>query len=484
MKKNLEVNTILNMIKTGSNIIFPLITIPYVLRILSADNIGKVDFGNSFVSYFSLIASLGISTYAIRECAKVRDDRKNLDRVASQIFSINICTTVIAYVLLAIALVVFRRLDSYRSLIIIQSTVILFTTVGADWINTAMEDFAYITLRSVLVQILSLGLMFLFVKTPEDYVKYAIITVLSSSGSSISNIIYRRKYCKMRFTWDIPWKTHMIPILFLFVMTLSQTVFNSADITMLGLMKGNYAVGIYSTAAKIERVISQVVSSIVMVLIPRLSYMFDSGEYDKINALLRKVLAVFITIGLPTCAGAAVMAKEIILIVGGEKYVEATLVLQILLISFLFSLVGGSFLGNIVLLPSGNEKQFMIICCISTVVNVIANAFLIPIFGAYAAAGTTAFSSFLIMMMLILSVDKRIHIDVVGKIFIAPCVGSVVMSICCVGLKHCFDNLWLKTLLCVMSGVVVYGIVQLIMKNDIVVEFCKKWLKLIGRKSR
>ena len=88
------------------------------------------------------------------------------------------------------------------------------------------------------------------------------------------------------------------------------------------------------------------------------------------------------------------------------------------------------------------------------------------------------------MMMLILSVDKRIHIDVVGKIFIAPCVGSVVMSICCVGLKHCFDNLWLKTLLCVMSGVVVYGIVQLIMKNDIVVEFCKKWLKLIGRKSR
>ena len=484
MKKNLEVNTILNMIKTGSNIIFPLITIPYVLRILSADNIGKVAFGNSFVSYFSLIASLGISTYAIRECAKVRDDRKNLDRVASQIFSINICTTVIAYVLLAISLVVFRRLDSYRSLIIIQSTVILFTTVGADWINTAMEDFAYITLRSVLVQILSLGLMFLFVKTPEDYVKYAIITVLSSSGSSISNIIYRRKYCKMRFTWDIPWKTHMIPILFLFVMTLSQTVFNSADITMLGLMKGNYAVGIYSTAAKIERVISQVVSSIVMVLIPRLSYMFDSGEYDKINALLRKVLAVFITIGLPTCAGAAVMAKEIILIVGGEKYVEATLVLQILLISFLFSLVGGSFLGNIVLLPSGNEKQFMIICCISTVVNVIANAFLIPIFGAYAAAGTTAFSSFLIMMMLILSVDKRIHIDVVGKIFIAPCVGSVVMSICCVGLKHCFDNLWLKTLLCVMSGVVVYGIVQLIMKNDIVVEFCKKWLKLIGRKSR
>ena len=483
MKKNLKVNTILNMIKTGSNIIFPLITIPYVLRILSADNIGKVDFGNSFVSYFSLIASLGISTYAIRECAKVRDDRKKLDRVASQVFSINICTTIIAYVLMAIVLVEFRKLDSYRSLIIIQSTVLLFTTVGADWINTAMEDFVYITLRSVLFQILSLGLMFLFVKTSDDYVKYAVITVLSSSGSSISNIFYRRKYCKMHFTWNIPWKTHMIPILLLFVMSLSQTVFNSADVTMLGLMKGNYAVGIYSTAAKIEKLISQVVSSIVMVLIPRLSYMFESGEYDKINALLRKVLAVFLTIGLPACAGAAVMAKEIILIIGGEKYVEATLVLQILLISFLFSLVGGSFLGNIVLLPSGNEKKFMIICCISTVVNVIANAFLIPVFGAYAAAGTTAFSSLLIMIMLLVSVDKRIHIEAAGKLFVAPCVGSLLMSVCCKCMKNSFNNLWIRTAVCVVSGVIIYGAMQFILKNEIVIEISKKYLELIGREK-
>lgn len=476
--RNLKVNTALNMIKTGANIVFPLITIPYVLRVLSANNIGKVDFGNSFVSYFSLIASLGISTYAIRECAKVRDDRKKLDTVASQIFSINICTTIVAYIMLAISLIVFRNLDSYRTLIIIQSTVILFTTLGADWINTAMEDFVYITLRSVLFQVISLILMFVFVKTQDDYVKYAIISVISSSGSNISNIIYRKRYCKIKFTWDIPWKKHMIPICLLFVMTLSQTVFNSADITMLGLMKGDYAVGIYSTAAKIEKVISQIVSSIVLVLIPRLSYMFDSGEYEKINKLLRNVLGVFATIGLPSCAGAAVMAKEIILIVGGDKYVEATLVLQILLLSFLFSLVGGSFLGNVVLLPSGNEKQFMIICCISTVVNVIANAFLIPRWGAYAAAGTTAFSSLLIMLMLIASVDKQIEIQSPVRLFLAPLGGSVIMSICCVWLKQFFEVLWIRTIVCVTSGVVVYGIVQILLKNEMVLEIFEKRVKV------
>ena len=476
--RNLKVNTALNMIKTGANIVFPLITIPYVLRVLSANNIGKVDFGNSFVSYFSLIASLGISTYAIRECAKVRDDRKKLDTVASQIFSINICTTIVAYIMLAISLIVFRNLDSYRTLIIIQSTVILFTTLGADWINTAMEDFVYITLRSVLFQVISLILMFMFVKTQDDYVKYAIISVISSSGSNISNIIYRKRYCKIKFTWDIPWKKHMIPICLLFVMTLSQTVFNSADITMLGLMKGDYAVGIYSTAAKIEKVISQIVSSVVFVLIPRLSYMFDLGEYEKINKLLRSVLVVFATIGLPSCVGAAVMAKEIILIVGGAKYIEATLVLQILLLSFLFSLVGGSFLGNVVLLPSGNEKQFMIICCISTVVNVIANAFLIPRWGAYAAAGTTAFSSLLIMLMLIVSVDKRIKIQSPIRLFLAPIGGSAIMSVCCVWVKQFFDGLWIRTIVCVISGAVVYGIVQILLKNEMVLELFEKRMKL------
>lgn len=481
MKKNLKVNTILNMIKTGSNIIFPLITIPYVLRILSADNVGKVDFGNSFVSYFSLIASLGISTYAIRECAKVRDDRKKLDRLASQIFSINICTTIIAYVLMAISLVVFRKLDSYRSLIIIQSTVILFTTVGADWINTAMEDFVYITLRSVLFQILSLGLMFLFVKTPDDYMKYALITVLSSSGSSISNIIYRKKNCKMRFTWDIPWKTHMVPILFLFVMSLSQTVFNSADITMLGLIKGNYAVGIYSTAAKIEKILNQLIASIVYVLMPRLSYMFDIEDYDNINILLRKVLAVFVTIGFPCCAGATVMAKEIVLIVGGENYVGATLVLQILLLSTFFSLVGGSFLGNIVLLPSGNEKKFMIICCISTVINVIANAILIPVFGVYAAAATTAFSSLIILILLLFSIDERIKITKIPQLFVAPSIGCIIMSICCYYLKKMFVSLIMRTAICVILGIIVYMSIQIILKNELLEEIIGKTIKKLKK---
>ena len=265
-QKSLKKNSVLNVIKTLSSIIFPLITFPYISRVLLPANVGKVNFGSSYISYFSMIASLGITTYAIRECSAVRDDRNELSKRASEIFSINICTTVVAYVLLIGSLIIFRNLDVYRTLIIIQSTAILFTTLGADWLNTAMEDFKYITLRTVFFQFISLILMFVFVKEEADYLRYAAISVFSASGANIVNIFYRRKFCKISFTGNMQWGKHFKPILLLFVMILAQTIFSSADVTMLGIMKGDYEVGIYSTAHKIENIIAQVVSSLARVV--------------------------------------------------------------------------------------------------------------------------------------------------------------------------------------------------------------------------
>lgn len=472
--KSLKINTILNIIKTCVNIIFPLITYPYVLRVLLPENVGKVNFAASYVSYFSLIATLGISTYAIRECSKARDNKEKMENTATQIFSINVCTTIAAYVLLVLSLIFFHKLDAYRNLIIIQSSSILFATLGADWINTAMEDFVYITIRSVIFQLLSLILMFALVKTTDDYIKYAAITVISSSGANVANIFYRRKFCKIRFSLNIQWKKHMRPILLLFVMILSQTIFNSADITMLGLFKGDYEVGLYSTAYKIVSIISQVVSSILFVLIPRLSYLFAGDDYEQINGLLRKVLNVFLSLGIPCFAGAFILADEIVLLIGGTSYAAAAQVLQILLLSFLFSLVGGSFLGNIVLLTSGKEKEYMIICCISTAANIVLNLFLIPAYGVYAAAATTAFSACLILIMLLLTVDKRIRIENKLKIFIPPIVGGAAIMIYCILVKYIIKSLVMRLIFCIAGSLVLYMLVEILMKNEIVLENVKR----------
>ena len=469
-KRNLKMNAVLNVIKTITNIIFPLITFPYVARVLQPENIGKVNFGTSFVSYFSLIASLGITTYAIRECSAVRDNKEKLEKTISQIFSINMCTTVVAYILLALSLFLFRSLDNYRSLIIIQSTAILFTTLGTDWLNTAMEDFSYITLRSILFQIISVVLMLIFVKEPDDYIKYVCISVLSSSGANILNIFYRKKYCKVRLTINLNIETHLKPILLLFVMILAQTIFSSADITMLGLMKGNYEVGLYSTAVKVQNIISQISSSMVFVMMPRLSKMFSEKNYDGVNGLLRKILGLQLVLGLPSIAGVLSLSKEIVIIVGGYKYEGAAQPLCILMICYMFGLVGGSFLGNMVLLPSGRESVYMKICCISTGINVVLNFFLIPIGGANAAAITTTISSFLIFIMLLCTKDKKIKLDYLYSIAISPIIGSLLIMLICYICRILINDMIVRVIVSIVVSIMVYLTVLFVFQNEILLN--------------
>lgn len=476
---SLKKNSILNAIKTISSIIFPLITFPYISRVLLPENVGKVNFSVSYVSYFSMIASLGITTYAIRECSAVRESKEKLGQKSSEIFSINVCTTFLAYILLAISLIIFRKLDVYRTLVIIQSTTILFTTLGADWLNSAMEDFKYITLRTIIFQIISIILMFIFVRTEADYIKYAAITVFSTSGANITNIFYRKKYCKVRFTKDMQLKKHLKPILLLFVMILAQTIFSSADVTMLGIMKGDYAVGIYSTAHKIENIISQIVSSLAWVTMPRMSFYFAENDYDKINQILKKIFGLLMCIGIPAVVGVCALAKEIVIIVGGESYIEAALPLRILMISFAFSLIGGSFLGNMVLLPSKKEKIYMFVCCITACVNVVLNYILIPIGGANAAALTTTLSSFLIMIMLLIKKDKKIKLDYIKDAMLSPCVGAIGILVLCKVIGMFILNVYLKTLCCISGSIILYGIILIFMKNEFAMQVIETLLKKV-----
>lgn len=469
MVKSVKKNTIYSILKTGSSIIFPLITYPYILRVLLTDNVGKITFSLSIVSYFTLIASLGVSTYAIRECSGVRDDKQKLSNTASQIFSINIISTCIAYIAMGFTLLFYHTLDDYRTLIIILSLTIVATTLGADWLNSAMEDFKYITLRTVAFQLVSLILMFLFVRKEDDYMKYAVISIVSSAGASITNIWYRRKYCKISFTLNIDWKKHMSPIFFLFVMVMAQTIFNSVDSTMLGIMHGDYQVGIYGAAHKILNIINQVIGSLLWVIMPRMAYYFSECDYTNINKLLRKVLQFNVTLGLPCVVGIIFLSEDIIRVVAGDPFAEAAPVLQILMGGFFFSLIGGSFLGNAILLPSKQEKYYMKVCCVAAVLNIILNYLIIPYWGAKAAAGTTAVCSITIMILLLVKIDKRITIKSKTKIFIPPIVGCIVIIVSCLLLKG-IGNVFIRTFTCVGLSGILYLLVQIVMKNELVLE--------------
>ena len=485
-RHSLKTNTVLNSIKTLTSILFPLITFPYISRVLLPENVGKINFGASIVAYFSLMASLGISTHAIRECSAVRDDKDRLGNVASQIFSINLITTIIAYAALVIALVLFPKLRDYRLLIIIQSMSIVATTFGADWINTALEDFRYITIRTVMFQVISLLLMFIFIHRPEDYIKYAIICVISSVGSNVLNIFYRKRYCSLRFIGDfvngIEWKRHLKPVLLLFVMILAQSLFNNVDVTMLGIIKGDREVGIYSTAHKIMNLVNQVIASLCWVVLPRMSLYFEKQDYTEINKLLRKVLSFYFTLGFPCVVGIMMISKDIIILFAGSEYADASIVLQVLMIAFSFMLIGGNFWGNVILLPSRREKIFMGSCIISTVINISANCFMIPLLGATGAAMTTALSELILFLLLYFMKDKRIKITNLFRMLISPCIGCVAIVVICL-LCSGIQILWLRTVLSVVISAGAYFAIQIATKNELTQDVLKAIRKIVLRRG-
>lgn len=467
--RNIQKNTIFNFIKTGSSILYPLIVFPYTSRVLGAAGLGKVNFGNSIINYFSMMATLGVTAYAVRECSRARRDKEQLGKVASQIFSINLCTTVIAYLALAVCLTVSSSLEGYTTLIWIQSISILFTTLGADWLNTAMEDFRYITIRTCLFQVLALTMLFLCVKQPEDYLLYAVTGVISSSGANLMNIFYRRRYCRVGFTFRMNWRRHLPPIMLLFAMMLSQTILNSLDTTMLGLLQGDYQVGLYGAAWKINNIVSQVVASIAWVVMPGLSEQFAKKDYDQVNRLLRGAALFTAVLGVPCVVGLVSIPGEILFVAGGEEYLAAANILRLLTISMAMSFVTGIY-GNMILLPSGREGQFMVACIAASVVNALTNYWLIPILGGEGAALATVVSTVVILVITTWRIEKEIRFQNLRAMLGAPLAGGAGIFLWCMACKLLTGNLWLRTGLAVAGSGLIYLAALALMKHEFYIE--------------
>lgn len=186
--KSLKLNFIMNTILTMSQFIFPLITFPYVSRILLPEGTGKVSFATSVVSYFAMFAQLGIPTYGIRACAKIRDNREKLTKTVQELFIINFTMSLIAYVALFGAIALVPRLQQDKSLFLIVSLTILFNAIGMEWLYKALEQYTYITIRSIIFKFIALVAMFALIHQKSDYVIYGGISILAASALSLIHI--------------------------------------------------------------------------------------------------------------------------------------------------------------------------------------------------------------------------------------------------------------------------------------------------------
>lgn len=468
---SLKKNVALNMTKTLLSLIFPLVTFPYVSRILLPDGIGKVNFARAVIEYFVLIATLGVGLYGIREAAKVRDNKFLLSKVAKEIFCINIISTVIAYVLFFISLFAVKKFSEYRALLCVISATILFTALGLDWLYTAVENFEYITKRYIFFNVLSLILLFLFVKEQKDYLVYAAISVIANVGANIVNFIHARKYISFSIVHELELKKHLKPIFVLFAMALAIKVYTVLDTTMLGFLCNDWQVGIYSAAVKINKIVLALVVAACSVMLPRLSY-YSENDMDKFNKLASTGLDTLLLVSVPCCIGLLLLSYQVIIILSGEHYLAAVPVMRIM--TPIILIIGiSNFIGLHLFMPLKKEKCTLYSVLCGAIVNFILNLVLIPRIQALGAAIATLCAETAVTAVQLYFAKEVIEVDILFKKFAVYFFNALIMGVFVLLIIISVKNVLTSLILGVLVGFIVYTILLFVEKNEFIYRLIK-----------
>lgn len=382
-EKSLKKNFCMNAILTMSQFIFPLITFPYVSRILLVEGTGKVSFATSIISYFAMFAQLGIPTYGIRACAQVRNDKKKLSKTAQEIFIINIIMSILAYIVFFIALCNVPRLKDEKTLLIIVSATIFFNAIGMEWLYKALEQYTYITIRSVIFKFIALIAMFLLIHQQSDYIIYGAISIFASSASNIFNFFNVHKYISLRPVGEYNFKQHLKAVSVFFALSCAATIYVNLDTVMLGFMKTNVDVGYYNAAVKIKTILVSIVTSLGTVLLPRASYYVEHGLKEDFYRITKKAINFVFLVATPLMLYFMFFAKEGIFFLSGNTYGGAIVPMQIIMPTLFF--IGlTNIIGMQILVPLGKENIVLYSEIVGAVVDLAINYILIP---KYASAG-------------------------------------------------------------------------------------------------
>ena len=463
-KKSLVLNAALNGLRNILNLIFPLITFPYVTRVLSVSGIGEYNFANSIVSYFLLLAGLGVSKYGVREGAKYRDDIEKESKFVSEVFTINMIATILAYILLAVVIVFSGQVNRYAITVIIFSLQIFFTTIGVEWLFSMYEEYAYITIRSIIFKIISVVLLFLFVRDKNDVGIYAAITVFSSVGSNILNYIRARKMVHIRFRFRFDWNKHLKSIMILFASSIAIQIYVNSGITILGFMKDTYTVGLYSVSSKIYTIVKNGLAAILIVTIPRLSMLWEKNLVREYKTLFKDIFNGLLLVMFPSMVGLIMLSKQVVLIISGEEYISAVSSLRILCLALICSIISWIF-NDGVLIPTKREKYALYSTIISAILNIIASFLLIGRWGQDAAALAVLIAEAAGMIMNIYWSRDIIKLKDILETHFGAIIGCIIIIVECALVNRYISGNIISTIVAIIVSVLTYTIMLIIFKD-------------------
>lgn len=475
MAQSVKVNYILNLINTGTQMLFPLLTFPYVCRVIEADGIGQVNFFQSIISYISLFTCLGIPMYAIREIARDRNDVVKMNQTAVEILLLHSMLTLIGYAIVSILCLVVPQIQVNIPLFLILSLTIFFTAIGCEWFYQGIEDFKYITIRGLIIKSISVILLFIFVKSKTDLLYYGCYTVFGVLGGNIFNFFRLRKYIHREniIFSELHIKRHIKPVLKVFSFSVVTSIYLQLNTVLLGFFKNALAVGYFAAATKVMQMLLQMSACLGSVMMPRASHLIAENKESEFNALIQKSYDFTLAIALPMTIGLIVCAPNLIMSLCGVKFENSILPSQIIAPIILMVAISNVF-GIQVLFPKGKISIVTLCCGIGAVVDLVLNLCLIPFFSyvgtsiAYLGAevATTISMYFIGRKYLPITYFKKNHLNYL--------LGCILMAI----VLYAIADLQFSTISILIlqgcSGIVVYFLVLCVRKDIFLTQVLSK----------
>lgn len=402
--RSIKFNFLMNLLLTGSSILFPLITFPLVSRALLADMYGLVGFANSTVSWLSLIAMLGVNRYGVREVARVRDDAVALGRTTREILLVTVISTLIVYVCFFISLFLVERFAVERTLFLLCGFTLLCNTLGVNWFFQGIEQYHYITIRGVAIKVVCLVGVIALVHVPSDYLVYAALVVFSAAAANLINFFYMLHILRegeRGLQTQLPKlnpRKHVKPLMWFFFIVAAISVYTSLDTVMLGFLSTDEQVGFYTADINLKNALVAVVSALSGVLLPRASNLLANGKVGEYKDIIHKAIRVVLLMSVPICVLIAVLATPLITWYAGESFAGAGPALTVVTLAVIPIGLSVIFCDE-VMIPLGMEKKCTYIYAAAAVIDFVLNLILIPLLGALGAAISTAFVELMIAVI-------------------------------------------------------------------------------------
>jgi len=412
LRKNATYNILLSL----TQILFPLITFPYASRVLGPAAVGAVSLADNFTIYFLIFSGLGIPLYGVREVARVKHDLTRLGKTFSSLFFIHLISSTIAVCILFIISWHVQKLHSNFVLYQIGMAILMGSVFIVEWFFQGMEEFRYITVRTVLIRLLTIPLLFILVKGPEDrniYFGLSLVVTLITGGF---NMYFVTKKIKISVrTLEV--KRHLKPLFLILSSALVTTIYLVFDTVILGFLTNDTNVGYYTASMRIAKISLSVMGAVSIVLLPRLTLIFHQQDYKTASSLLNRSIRFVIFLSVPIAMGIFCLSNEIISIFAGKDYLPAVNSLKIL--SFVVIFVGlAQVFSNQILLPLKQERKILYASIVGVAISLSLNFTLIPIFMHVGAAISSLLTELTVTIILYAFTRKLFPVSVPMIVFL------------------------------------------------------------------